>query len=535
MIVLFFIVFSSFGFAQDEKIYEYERNMGKVLGKVYGQKDAIKHKTLHWEKAFYIEEENIKKEYDLKTKVQKEKFKEGFKEGYINGYKNFDMKNSLDFKIDAIGKSHGKTLGDLMGKIYGKKDFLEGKSNNWNRSDLSSEAIRNKYQLSLDTQEYAQNFIIEYKASYKTSYTDAFRMLNINIKKETIEKGNLHGIEMGKNDGGILGKIDYEENKINDWKNALPSDEEIIRKFYLLKESIDYRLFFLVSYKEGFQQSYTNTFQKENMNRAKENMDYKKVSIKGGKIHSTDENVSLFIEEGAIYQPTFFNVSKRYFPLYVKKYEPLSNIYEVHVKNYSSSVKLKKPIVLSFKYYGPETGGIYQYINHEWIYLYSTIEKDRIFTEIPSNIYYGGTYGIYIDENYEELIDIHGHWAEKEIYSFLRRDYIKGYTDQTFKPDQSISMGEFFAVLNKVGKNNLLIKECMKEYKDHISDLVTYEKVEQVIQKTTNDKNFNWDTIAEKMLYAKFTRSKSHYGKDEVITRAEALYMLYILEQEKKL
>jgi hypothetical protein len=535
MILLFLIIFSSTGFAQDEKAYAYEKNIGKALGKVYGQKDAIKNEGFHWEKAFYLEEKNFEKTYDFNKEIQQEKFKEGFKEGYINGYKNFHIRNSLAFKMDTIGENHGKILGDLMGKIYGKKDFIEGKSNDWSRNNLSSIAIENKYQLDLDTQEYAQNFITGYKSSYKTSYINAFRMLNIAFKKDTLEKGNLHGMELGKNNGEILGKIDYEENKINDWKTALPSDEEILTKFHLLKENIHYRLAFLVSYKEGFQKSYTSTFQKENMNRAKENTDYKKISIKGGKITSADENVNLLIEEGTIYQPAFFNISKKYFPLPMKKYEPLSHIYEVHVKNYAENVNLRKPILLSFQYYGSETGGIYQYINHEWVYLYSTIEKDRIFTEIPISIYRGGTYVVCIDENYEELMDIYGHWAEKEIYSFLRRDYIKGYPDKTFKPDQSIMMNEFFALLNKVSKNNPLIAQCMNDYKDHRDDLISYEEVEEVIQKSTNAKNFNWDTIAEKMIYEKFTRSKSYHGKDQMITRAETLYMLYILEQEKKL
>ena len=46
--------------------------------------------------------------------------------------------------------------------------------------------------------------------------------------------------------------------------------------------------------------------------------------------------------------------------------------------------------------------------------------------------------------------DIKGHWAENNILNFVKQGYINGYTDGTFKPDNSITRAEFIKITNKV-------------------------------------------------------------------------------------
>ncbi|QXM07474.1 S-layer homology domain-containing protein [Crassaminicella indica] len=467
-------------------------------------------------------------ELNLNNEIEQKNFKNGFKDGYMKGYKSLTISHSSDCEI---GAEHGKIFGTAIGKIYGKKDFFDNKIINWKRHCPSDIWIKNKYNLDKDTKEYAKGFIEAYKKSYMENYITSFRAMNINCKKASLEKGIVYGLEIGKINGKISGKIDYEENKINDWKNALLSDEKIIEQFCLFKEAPEYRIGFLVGYKEGFQKEYTNAFQIANINRAKENMNYTKISIEGGKIISPDETVTLFIEENTIYRPSFFNLSKRNFPLNIEKYKPLTNVYEVIIKNYSNNVNIEKPIIISFKYTGPTAGGIYQYIHNKWVYLYSIIEKDRIFTEIPAGTYCGGIYAVFLDNNYQELVDIYNHWAQKEIYTFIRRGYIKGYPDKTFKPDQHITIGEFFTLIKSIDKNNILIDEYIKDHKKHINEPISYKKAEQIMQKFTKLKTFSWDHIAEKIMYEKFACPRSYYGKNNHMTRAEAVYMLYILEK----
>lgn len=45
--------------------------------------------------------------------------------------------------------------------------------------------------------------------------------------------------------------------------------------------------------------------------------------------------------------------------------------------------------------------------------------------------------------------DIRGHWAEQEINDWVDRGYITGYPDGTFRPNQSITRAEFITLVNK--------------------------------------------------------------------------------------
>jgi hypothetical protein len=49
----------------------------------------------------------------------------------------------------------------------------------------------------------------------------------------------------------------------------------------------------------------------------------------------------------------------------------------------------------------------------------------------------------------ETIIDIKGHWAERDIREWIEKGIITGYPDQTFRPDQVISRGEFISLVNK--------------------------------------------------------------------------------------
>jgi lysophospholipase L1-like esterase len=45
--------------------------------------------------------------------------------------------------------------------------------------------------------------------------------------------------------------------------------------------------------------------------------------------------------------------------------------------------------------------------------------------------------------------DISGHWAEKDILTFFGKGIVTGYADGTFKPDHTITRGEFVTIMNK--------------------------------------------------------------------------------------
>jgi len=60
---------------------------------------------------------------------------------------------------------------------------------------------------------------------------------------------------------------------------------------------------------------------------------------------------------------------------------------------------------------------------------------------------FGNIYG-----NSDQMKDIKGHKAEADIQEWLDKGLITGYPDQTFRPDNVISRGEFVALVNRVFK-----------------------------------------------------------------------------------
>jgi hypothetical protein len=48
----------------------------------------------------------------------------------------------------------------------------------------------------------------------------------------------------------------------------------------------------------------------------------------------------------------------------------------------------------------------------------------------------------------EKLSDYKGHWAEKQIGHWVEKGFINGYEDGTFRPDQSVTRGEFVKLVN---------------------------------------------------------------------------------------
>ena len=61
-----------------------------------------------------------------------------------------------------------------------------------------------------------------------------------------------------------------------------------------------------------------------------------------------------------------------------------------------------------------------------------------------------------------EFTDVDGHWAKETITKWVQQGLIKGYTDGTFRPDDSITRAEFMALVNRAfgisekGSNRIL-------------------------------------------------------------------------------
>lgn len=550
--------------------YNEGKAVGESYGKTYGQKDYINEQKSNWQKIYTEEEKKVINDYNLnqETVTYRFYFLRGFKEAFQLGYENEYRAINTDTKKTTyeIGLDHGGMFGSIGGEIYGREDYYEGKANDWKKQMPSDILIRREYSLSNDTDKYVEGFLLGYKIAFEESYTNAYREANVDTNKSPKENGILHGKEMGFEFGAMIGKIDFTDKKNNSWEKAIPSNLDLMIKYNLMREVQEYRDGFLVGFKDGFRDGYIASFQEQNTSLGKENINYKSISMLGGELVSTDGIIKLTLDPGTIYEEKYLSIQKDDFPsLYnSSQYIPATNAYVVGIESQSKIISLHNHIMLTSKYYGSARGGIYKLVDGKWIYLYSDIKNGEISTKIDSSSYSGGTYAVLIDDNYKELKDVHTNWAGKEIYTFIRRNYITGYSDKTFRPKENITRAEFITLLSRVmewdsNSNNSKIKDfndhgtfgdyanvidyavsngLIKGYTDNTfrpNKLITYTEIELIMQRLPNSVDFKWSEIEEKMMYEKFTRSESLLSKENNITRAEVVYMFYLGQNEGKI
>jgi len=544
--------------------------VGESYGRIYGQKDYINGQRSNWQKAYTEEEKKVIEDYNLNQETVTYRFyflrgfKEGFQLGYENGYRAI---NTITKKTTyEIGLDHGAIFGDIAGEIYGRKDYYEGKVNDWKKQMPSDILLRREYSLNNDTDKYVEGFLLGYKIAFEESYTKVYRNTNVDTNKTPKENGIYHGQQMGFEFGSKIGKIDFADKKNNNWQQSLPSDLDLMIKYNLMREVKEYRDGFIVGFKDGFRDGYIESFQGKNMDLGKENINYKSISMLGGELVSTDSIIKVTIDPGTIYEEKYFSIQKGDFPSFynAESYIPVTNAYTVGIESVSKTTSLHNSIMLTSKYYGSARGGIYKLVNGTWRYLYSNIKDGEIFAKIDSKSYSGGTYAVLIDNSYKELKDVHSNWAGIELYTFIRRNYITGYSDNTFKPESNITRAEFITLLSRVMEWNTNVSHDIIEkfsdyntfgvYKNVIAKatsiglingytdntfkpnrVITYQEIEWIVQRLPNNSNFKWDEIADKMMYERYTRSKSVLSKENNITRSEVVYMLYHLQNEGKI
>jgi len=555
-----------------EIAYNEGQAVGKSSGKIYGEKDYVNGKRSNWQVAYDIEERIVIIEFDLDKRTSSYRlnflrgFKEEFKLSYEKAYKDIkDLNDNLNKTIRETGVDHGKIFGAMAGEIYGREDYHAGKFNNWKTRVPTEILIRRQYSLDNDTDKYAEGFILGYKNAFEESYTSTFRQTNIDNNRTPKENGTLHGVEMGFELGSVLGQIDFADKKNNNWQNVLPSNVDIMIEYNLMREVAEYRNGFLGGFKDGFRDGYIEAFQNANMDLGKDNINYQVIAMLGGQVSSSDDIMKLIVDPGTFYEEKHLSVQKGDFPVFNNNsYITVTNSYTIGIGNQNKTINLHNAIMLTFKYFGTERGGIYEFVDKKWRYLYSDIKNGEVSARLDSTTYSGGTYAVLIDNDYKELKDIHSNWAGQEIYTFIRRNYISGYEDRTFRAESNITRAEFITLLSRVMNWDTNVSHDIIEkfsdyntfgvYKNVISKatsiglingytdntfkpnrVITYQEIEWIVQRLQNNNNFKWSEIEDKMMYEKYTRSKSALSKDNNITRAEVIYMLYHLQNEGKI
>lgn len=82
---------------------------------------------------------------------------------------------------------------------------------------------------------------------------------------------------------------------------------------------------------------------------------------------------------------------------------------------------------------------------------------------IISNCSKANTNTVYLNNNQNgegiEFTDVQSHWAINEINFLVRNEVINGYKDNTFRPNQYISVSEFLKILVSISDYSLVVKD----------------------------------------------------------------------------
>ncbi len=542
-------------YTKQEKM-NYADILGLTLGEIYGYRDFYDKAKSNYYKAmptekdiiimFNLNMETSNYKYSF-IRIFKEKFREGYEIGYAKG--NMDpTKESYDAGIED-----GDNLGEILGSIYGAKDYYENKTSIYTRDIPSDYEIQKNYFLNKDSKEYKDGFLAGFKRAYEKSYNISFRTANVNEKERESKGAYENGKEVGLLRGKAFAHTDYLKEDPNNWKKHKSISAEIIKEYNLVLYSSDYRQGFISGYWDGFSEGYNTTYLELSNNESSKKMVSSTIPLAGGEISSLDDSLKIKIEKGTYYNPIALSIdtiSDNNFSL-EDKYIKASNFYKLKVANKSKNLNDKKLIELRFEYYGNFDGGIYKLVDGKWCYIPSVIEDGFIKAEIkPSSIKKDGSvYVVLIDNNMTSLQDIRNHWARDEIITYVRRNVISGYNDNTFKPDKGITIGEFLTILSKVygwqlstNLDNVKVFNDINSFepidkaisysieKGYISGYsdkdfkpnkaISYRKVETIMNRVLDSEDFKWYNVAAKMLYDKQIRCKSYDSMDKEITRA---------------
>ncbi|WP_077367716.1 S-layer homology domain-containing protein [Anaerosalibacter sp. Marseille-P3206] len=548
----------------------YGEAFGLILGEVYGRRDFYKGNKNNWSKAKPTDKTIISIfNLSIETSSYRNEFLNAFKHSFQKSYEESYRKANFEPKKISYedGLKDGEVFGKLFGENDGRKDYFEGKISNWERNFPTEVKLRSEFGLNSDYNKYEDGFFTGFKKAYEESYKKGFREGNKELNLIKSENGFNDGNDVGLNRGNNFAEIDYYLRKSADISRHYLSNSQIINDYNLYLDNNRYKDGFITGFRDGFAEGYIKRFQELNKEVAIKKEESFLVPSSGGEFEFRDNELKVNVLSGTYYDEIIVKISSLNDDKYrstTKNIKRISEIFNISIHNKIKEYNKENLIELSFEYHGPDNGGIYKFVNGEWLYMPSIIEEGVIKTfVVPGSIKEEGSdYAVFIDKSAHKIHDIRGHWAKDEINTYLRRKHISAYKDNTFKPNSYMTKGQLLMVLNKVYKWDLPEDvSSVKKYKDYnqfknyqkvvqyslnngyikadnknklnLDSPITYKEVEALMRKVTKSNNFKWSNTSNKILYKKGVRCKSFNSYNNKITRSEAIYMLYLLNEWK--
>ncbi len=521
--------------ADKEAAVKFDETLGYAMGEYYGRQDYYAGRSNNWGRPLPNTTELIKA-FELNKEPQTYKddflvnFKLKFKEGYEYGYRYAKL-NPYVLSVEQ-GEKDGEGFGGILGKNRGSADFYSGAVSNSKKDLPSDERIKGMFLLGNDSQYYMDAFIAAFKVSYIEKYEEAYRKAKADRYAALYTEGYNNGWEAGSKKGVSLAAADRMMNLASDENRYRVTENSIIAEFVLNAGNERYKDGFISGYLGGIKEGYVLGYTDYTYMQASKRSASSQVPISGMEVKSGDNRLKLNIQKGTYYNDVIVNIDAyadgntgTVAPTPPKMIKA-SSIYTITIANMIGVSDRDKAMKLSFEYYGPENGGIYMYANGSWTYLPSKFEAAAISTQLlPKNaVKSTAIYGVFIDENARSPYDLRGNWAKDEITAYLRRGIIDYPGNNYFMPDAALSYNQAVAWLNKVWGSKL----NKPEGKDRA---ITYTEFEGLFRKAKGDGSFTWGFIADKMAKNKDKRSGSYSSMNKNVTRAEAIYALYYMNE----
>ncbi len=483
-------------------------------------------------------------------------FRRGFKKGYEDA-----LKGDVDI-------NYAKALGESLGKTLALEDFHNRRDSDWRKAIPTDNNIVRMYNVDDMPESYEIAFILEFKIAFQKGYEKAYEEALLDPAKESMEQGLNDGKEVGTAMGIIAAEKDYLYKKSMDDERDLLSEPEIRERYRLRLGNYEYEDAFIQSFKREYKRAYNERFREL----SQEDSIIKSVSttiLPAGGEFSVGENLKITVKPGTFYMPLIVTLNTRNTDYYtLGTYIRASEVYGIKIDNVAGTLDDKNTITVSFPYYGDKNkAGLYKFVDDKWSYVPSRVEEGVIFAELlPSTLSNReSVFAVFMDNSIRLLTDIRDHWAKDEIQTMVRRGIITGYPgktylDGTFKPEQNITRAEFLILLSRAENwtlptyienatyfrdyaqfqnyGNIISYSLSKGYVIGYPDRtfrpynpISYYEVELIMGRVLYNYNFKWNILAEQMMFEKAYKSPSFQNVHRKITRAEAAYMLYVLNQ----
>ncbi len=468
---------------EEGETLDYASELGKLLGEIYGARDYQNGKKSDWKKAL-PGRNTLRSMYklDRQSAAYINAFVSEFNKAFEEGYNEAFEKAMFEPERVSLeqGIADGEKAGALLGAAFGAKDFYEGRGSLFYNNLPTESEIRRDFGLNKEIDDYEDGFIAGFIRAYEEAYNKAYREANMNNaeKKVTSEVIPIDGIEIVTADSRFAinvpaGTYYHDVNCVI----TTTFDAGTGRYGNLIKASDSYNV--MIGNSSGI----------------------------------VDENQRIEIK----------------FQYYGDKTQ--GGIYK-----WSGS------------------GWLYVPTHVEDDMLIARINPRSLGSS-------GTTFSAFADTNFKVFRDARGHWASDEISAYVRRGIISGYGDDTFRPENNISRAEFLTLLSRVynwntywyfpestvtfkdsdtfgNYSNVIYYATRNNYIYGYSDgtfkpnnPISYAEVETIMGRVLPYSNFRWINIANDMLYDKKVRSNSFNDLNNYITRAEVAYMLYNLTE----